>query len=245
MTLRSSFLATAALLVLAACGSGPTAPLTPVGASSSSAEPTATPPTVSKPAAHHAVTELDPALATAKAPEVFSAFFTTSRGDFVVEVHRAWAPNGADRFYNLVKLGFFDDTRFFRAIDGFMVQFGISGDPAVNTKWRDANIPDDPVTQSNLRGYMTFAQTGQPNSRTTQVFITYNNHPRLDQSGFAPFGKIVKGMDVVDAFYKGYGEGAPDGQGPSQEKIQNEGNAYLDKDFPKLGRIRSTQLVTQ
>jgi peptidyl-prolyl cis-trans isomerase A (cyclophilin A) len=242
MTLRSTRFAAA--LLLAACGSGPTTPLTPT-ASASAPEPTVTPPPVAGPAVHHTAAELDPALAKDKAPEVFAVRFTTTRGDFVVEVRRAWAPNGADRFYNLAKLGFFDDTRFFRAIDGFMVQWGISGDPQVTAKWRDANIPDDPPTQSNLRGMMTFAQTSQPNSRTTQVFVTYNNHPRLDQSGFTPFGKIVQGMDVVDSLYKGYGEGAPDGKGPSQERVQNEGNAYLDKEFPKLDRILSTQVMAQ
>ena len=244
MTLRSTLLAAAGLLT--ACGSGPTTPLTPATATpvvSETAE--APPPAVPQPAVHHAASELDPSLATAHAPEVFAVRFTTTRGDFVVEVHRAWAPNGADRFYNLAKMGFFDDTRFFRAIDGFMVQFGISGDPKVSEKWREATIPDDPVKQSNLRGFMTFAQASTPNSRTTQVFVTYNNHPRLDQSGFAPFGQVVKGMEAIDAFYKGYGEGAPEGQGPSQERVQTEGNAYLDKDFPKLDRILSTQVVSQ
>jgi peptidyl-prolyl cis-trans isomerase A (cyclophilin A) len=141
-----------------------------------------------------------------------------------------------------VKLGFYDDTRFFRAIDGFMVQFGIPGDPQVAAKWRDATIQDDPVTQSNLRGFVSFAQTGEPNSRTTQIFIDYNNHPQLDQGGFAPFGKVVKGMDVVEGFYKGYGEGQPNGKGPDQSRIQSEGNAYLDRDFPKLDRIVAAHL---
>jgi peptidyl-prolyl cis-trans isomerase A (cyclophilin A) len=194
-------------------------------------------------AVHHAPSDLDPARATATAPDVFSARFTTTKGDFVVEAHRTWAPNGCDRFYNLVKLGFYDDTRFFRAIDGFMVQFGIPGDPAVAAKWHDAQIPDDPVTQSNLRGFVSFAQTGQPNSRTTQIFIAYNNHPRLDASGFAPFAQIVEGMDVVDALYKGYGEGAPTGPGPNQDRIQSEGNAYLDQEYPKLDRILYTRIV--
>jgi peptidyl-prolyl cis-trans isomerase A (cyclophilin A) len=244
MVLRASWVA-AALFVIG-CGSGPTIPLTPASSASpveSSAPPA--PPVVAGPAVHHAVAELDPAKAIEKAPEVFLARFATTRGEFDVEVHRAWAPHGADRFFNLVKMGFFDDTRFFRAIDGFMVQFGINGDPAVNAKWQDATIPDDPVTQSNLRGFMTFAQTGQPNSRTTQVFVTYANHPRLDQSGFAPFAKVVRGMDVLDSLYKGYGEGAPEGSGPSQGKIQAEGNAYLDRDFPKLDRILGTRLVVQ
>jgi peptidyl-prolyl cis-trans isomerase A (cyclophilin A) len=229
-----------ALLVIA-CGAGPTplpsAPVAPTPAASTDA----TPPLPS--AVHHAPGDLDPSLATAQAPDVFFADFATTKGHFVLEVHRAWAPNGADRFYNLVKLGLFDDTRFFRAIPDFMVQFGIPGDPQVAAKWQNATIPDDPVSQSNLRGFVTFAQTGQPNSRTTQIFICYENHPRLDSSGFAPFAKVVRGMDVVDAFYKGYGEGAPSGQGPSQERIQSEGNAYLDQEFPKLDRILSTRFT--
>ncbi|HEY6462075.1 MAG TPA: peptidylprolyl isomerase, partial [Polyangiaceae bacterium] len=247
MTLRLGALAS--LLLVVACGSGPTMPLTPADsaspvASASAAPPPPSAPVVTRPATHHTAAELDPAKATEQAPEVYVARFLTTRGEFDVEVHRAWAPHGADRFYNLVKMGYFDDTRLFRAIDGFMVQFGINGDPAVNAKWEDATIPDDRVTQSNLRGFMSFAQTGQPNSRTTQVFVAYANHPRLDQSGFAPFGKVIKGMDVVDAFYKGYGEGAPEGTGPNQGKIQAEGNAYLDKDFPKLDRILATKVVT-
>lgn len=186
---------------------------------------------------------LDPSKASAKAPEVFKARFQTTKGDFVVEVHRDWAPNGADRFYNLVKSGFFDDTRFFRAIDGFMVQFGISGDPAVSAKWRDANIPDDPVKQSNKRGFVTFAQTGAPNSRSTQVFVNYGDNARLDATRFAPFGQVVQGMDVVDSFNKSYGEGAPGGRGPSQALIQSRGNAYLDTSFPALDGVKHAEIV--
>jgi peptidyl-prolyl cis-trans isomerase A (cyclophilin A) len=244
-------LAMAAMAAMAACGSGPTTPLTPVEttgpAPSSSAAPSvaSSHPAPTATAVHHAASELDPALATARAPEVFSAKFTTTRGEFVIEVHRSWAPVGADRFYNLVRMGFFDDTRFFRAIEGFMVQFGIPGDPKVAAKWRDANLQDDPVQQSNLRGFVTFAQAGSPNSRSTQVFIAYNNHPRLDASGFAPFGKVLKGMDVLDSLYKGYGEGAPEGKGPSQDRIQNEGNAYLDAEFPKLDRILAAEVLPE
>jgi peptidyl-prolyl cis-trans isomerase A (cyclophilin A) len=245
MTLLSR-LAFAVPLLLAACGSGPTTPLTPVASAGPVASDAPAPPPVHVgPAVHHAAAELDPGLATAKAPEVYAARFSTTRGDFVVEVHRAWSPHGADRFYNLVKIGYFDDTRLFRAVDGFMVQFGINGNPEVNARWRDANIQDDPVMQSNLRGMVTFAQASAPNSRSTQVFVTYANHPRLDQSGFAPFGKVISGMDVVDSFYKGYGEGAPEGNGPSQEKIQTLGNAYLDQDFPKLDKILSTAILPQ
>jgi peptidyl-prolyl cis-trans isomerase A (cyclophilin A) len=215
-----------------------------VSATSAASAASSSPP-VLPPPVHHPATDLDPALATAHAPETFLARFTTTKGDFVVEVHRSWAPNGADRFYNMIKLGLFDDTRFFRAIEGFMVQFGIPGDPQVTAKWRDANIPDDPVTQSNLRGYVTFAQTGRPNSRTTQVFVDYRNNTRLDSAGFTPFGKVIQGMDVVDSLYKGYGEGAPDGDGPNQSLIQSQGNEYLDREFPKLDRILSTQILAQ
>jgi peptidyl-prolyl cis-trans isomerase A (cyclophilin A) len=186
---------------------------------------------------------LDPSKAAAKAPDVFDAKFTTTKGDFVVEVHRDWAPNGADRFYNLVKTGFFDDLRFFRAIDGFMVQWGISGDPAVSAKWSSANITDDPVKQSNKRGYVTFAKTGAPNSRSTQVFVNYGDNSRLDPTGFAPFGQVTKGMDVLDALYKGYGEGAPGGAGPNQALIQSRGNAYLDQSFPKLDAIKHAEVT--
>jgi len=186
---------------------------------------------------------LDPSLARESAPAVFKARFDTSKGAFVVEVTRAWAPEGADRFYNLVKIGFFDDVRFFRVIDGFMVQFGIHGSPEVNAKWRDANIPDDPVKESNRRGFLSFATSG-PASRSTQVFINFvDDNARLDGMGFSPFAKVVEGMDVVDALYKGYGEGAPNGRGPSQERIQKEGNAYLDKGFPELDRVTRATLL--
>jgi peptidyl-prolyl cis-trans isomerase A (cyclophilin A) len=235
------------LALLLACGTGPTSmpPVAsaPAGSGAASQGSPAAPAAPAIPAAHHPASDLDPSLATAKAPETFQARFTTTKGDFVVEVHRSWAPNGADRFYNLVKMGFYDDTRFFRAIDGFMVQFGLPGDPQVSAKWRDATIQDDPVTQSNLRGYVTYAQTGRPNSRTTQVFIDYRNNSRLDASGFAPFAKVVAGMDVVENLYKGYGEGAPDGEGPNQSLIQSQGNEYLDREFPKLDRILRTEIV--
>jgi len=188
---------------------------------------------------------LSPAHLNEKAPAVFKAKFTTSKGDFVVEVHRDWAPNGADRFYNLVKAGFFDDTRFFRAIEGFMVQFGINGDPAVNTIWQNENISDDSVTQSNKRGFVTFAQRNTPNTRSTQVFINYSDNKNLDGMRFAPFGQVVKGMDVVDSLYKGYGEGAPGGAGPNQGLIQSQGNAYLDTGFPKLDAIKAAVIASK
>jgi peptidyl-prolyl cis-trans isomerase A (cyclophilin A) len=180
---------------------------------------------------------LDPSKANERAPKVFKAKFQTSRGDFVVEVHRDWAPNGADRFYNLVRGGFYDDTRLFRAIDGFMVQFGISGDPAVNTTWQEQDVPDDPVTQSNKRGFVTFAQRNTPNTRSTQVFINFNDNSRLDGMRFAPFAQVVQGMDVVDSVFKGYGEA------PNQARIQSQGNAYLDSQFPRLDSIRHAEII--
>ncbi len=160
---------------------------------------------------------------------------------FVVEVHRDWAPNGADRFYNLVKNGFYNDTRFFRVISGFMVQFGINGDPKLSQVWRDANIKDDPVKASNKRGNITFATAG-PDTRTTQVFINFGNNAGLDDQGFAPFGQVISGMEVVDALYADYGEGAPRGDGPDQGLVQSQGNAYLKKDFPKLDYIKTATI---
>ena len=184
----------------------------------------------------------DPAALNAKAPAVYKAKFDTSKGPFVVEVHRDWAPRGADRFYNLVKNGFYDNARFFRVIEGFMVQFGINGDPSVAGAWRDADIKDDPVKQSNERGTITFATAG-PNTRTTQVFINFGDNAGLDGQGFSPFGKIVSGMEVVDSLYGGYGEGAPNGNGPDQGRIQSQGNAYLEQDFPKLDFIKSATIA--
>jgi peptidyl-prolyl cis-trans isomerase A (cyclophilin A) len=183
----------------------------------------------------------DPAALNEKAPPVYKARFDTSKGVFVVEVHRDWAPNGADRFYNLVKNGIYDDTRFFRVVSGFMVQFGISGNPAVAAPWRTATIMDDPVRQSNKRGYITFATAG-PDSRTSQVFINFADNSRLDRQGFAPFGQVISGMDVVDALFNGYGEGAPSGRGPEQGRIQREGNAYLNREFPKLDYIKKATI---
>ncbi len=185
---------------------------------------------------------LDPRSLTAKAPETFRAKFTTTKGDFIIEVHRGWAPRGADRFYNLVRAGFFKDVAFFRVLSGFMAQFGISGDPAVARAWMQANIPDDPVTQSNKRGRVTFATAG-PNTRTTQLFINFGDNAGLDSQGFAPIGEVVEGMNVVDSLYAGYGEGAPRGRGPDQGRIQAQGNAYLKSSFPQLDRIVSATIV--
>lgn len=184
----------------------------------------------------------NPAALTEKAPDTFKATFDTSKGPIVIEVHRAWAPVGADRFYNLVKNGFYDDTRFFRVLDGFMAQIGINGNPSIQSNWRTATIQDDPVKESNKRGYVTFAKSGAPNSRSTQIFINYRDNSSLDRQGFAPFGQVVSGMDVVDKLYSGYGEGAPSGRGPEQGKIQAEGNAYLVKDFPKLDYVKKATI---
>ncbi len=183
-----------------------------------------------------------PENAKEKAPETFKARFKTTKGEFVISATRAWAPNGADRFYNLVRLGYFTDIAFFRAIDGFMVQFGINGDPSLSAKWRGANIPDDQAAgHTNARGAVTFATAG-PGTRTTQLFINFGNNGSLDSMGFTPFGSVVTGMEVVDSLYKGYGEGAPRGMGPDQGRVQQEGNAYLKKDFPKLDYIKSAAL---
>jgi peptidyl-prolyl cis-trans isomerase A (cyclophilin A) len=185
----------------------------------------------------------DPAKATEQAPEIFKVKLDTTKGPVVIEVNRAWAPKGADRFYNLVKLGFYTDIAFFRVIDGFMAQFGIHGNPQVSAKWRDAKIGDDPVKQSNLRGYVSYAMAG-PNTRTTQLFINYADRNRqLDRSGFSPFGKVVEGMENIDSLYSGYGEGAPSGRGPNQGMVQTQGNAYLRKSFPHLDYIKSATIV--
>ena len=184
--------------------------------------------------------QLSPSRATERAPAVFKARFTTTKGDFVVEAHRDWAPNGVDRFYNLVKLGYFTNVGIFRVIDGFMMQFGISGDPAVNAAWRTATIPDDPPVVSNQRGMVTFAKGG-PNSRTTQLFVNFADNSRLDGMGFPAIGQVTEGMDVVDSIYK-VGEGAPGGPGPSQGRLQMEGNAYLQREYPKLDYIKSAKI---
>ena len=183
----------------------------------------------------------NPAVLNEQAPAAYKVKFDTSKGPFVVEVTRAWAPKGADRFYNLVKSGFYDNVRFFRVISGFMVQFGINGDPGVMARWRTAQIGDDPVTQSNKRGTITFAMAG-PNTRTSQVFINFADNANLDGMGFSPFGRIVSGMNVVDALNAEYGEGAPRGRGPDQSRLQSEGNTYLMKDFPRMDYVKKATI---
>jgi peptidyl-prolyl cis-trans isomerase A (cyclophilin A) len=176
----------------------------------------------------------NPAALKDVAPPEFRAAFDTSAGPFVVVVHRAWAPKGADRFYNLVKYGFFDNCRFFRVLPNFMAQFGINGDPTIQAAWRSANLPDDPVTQSNRRGTITFATAG-PNTRTTQLFINFKDNAGLDRQGFAPFGEVVSGMESVDKINAEYKEL------PKQEVIQRQGNAYL-KQFPRLDYVRKATI---
>jgi peptidyl-prolyl cis-trans isomerase A (cyclophilin A) len=177
----------------------------------------------------------NPASLTARAPATYKVRFDTSAGPFVVEVHRDWAPRGADRFYNLVRNGYYDGARFFRVLPNFMVQFGINGDPSLNRIWQTAKIQDDPVKESNLRGYVTFATAG-PNTRTTQVFVNYKNNSSLDRQGFAPFGQVVEGMEVVDKINAQYREQ------PQQGKIQAEGNAYLNSNFPKLDYVKKATI---
>ena len=184
----------------------------------------------------------DPAKLTEKAPETFKAQFDTTKGKFTIEVTRSLSPNGADRFYNLVRSGYFKDIAFFRVVPGFMCQFGIHGDPSVSAKWREATIADDPVKGSNTRGTITFATAG-PNTRTTQLFINFGDNANLDGMGFSPFGKVTEGMDVVDKINSEYGEGAPRGRGPDQGRVQMEGNAYLKKDFPNLDYIKSATII--
>lgn len=173
-------------------------------------------------------------------PDSYRVRFETTKGDMVIEVTRSWAPLGADRFYTLVKSGFFDGARFFRVLPGFVAQFGIAGDPALNQKWKNANLEDDPVTQSNLRGTVSFA-TGGPNTRSTQLFINLVDNARLDQ-GFAPIGKVTRGMDVANQFYSGYGEGPPNGSGPDQGRLEAEGSAYVERNYPKLDYIKKATI---
>jgi len=178
----------------------------------------------------------NPASLTEQAPATYKAAFDTSAGKFVITVHKAWAPNGADRFYNLVKNGFYDDTRFFRVVPNFMVQFGINGDPAIASSWQNANLKDDPSgKQSNKKGYVTFATRGK-DTRTTQVFINFKDNSFLDSQGFAPFGEVTTGMDVVEKITDQYGEK------PNQGSIQSQGNTYLKAQFPKLDYVKKATI---
>ena len=184
---------------------------------------------------------LDPRLATLTAPEEYAVVLTTTKGEIIIDVTRSWAPIGADRFYNLVKIGFYDDVAFFRVIESFMAQVGIHGDPKVNAVWREDRIEDDPVTQSNLPGFVSFATSGR-DSRTTQFFLNIADNHRLDHMGFSPFGKL-RDTEVLLQLYDGYGEGAPSGRGPSQPRMQDEGNSYLRTNFPLLDRIITARVI--
>ncbi len=251
----------AALLMCAGCDSGKAAAKgakTPAKAAKKAAgqkapEKAAAAPAKSKkkaPAAKAAATGsknpalTDPSKAAEKAPATYTVKFETTKGDIFIDVTRAWSPVGADRFYNLVKIGYYDDTAFFRVISGFMAQIGIHGTPAVNKAWRPARIQDDKDTPkiSNKAGHVTFAKTGAPNSRTTQFFINFNDNGNLDRMGFTPFGK-VRDMKTMLKIHSGYGEGAPRGKGPSQGRFQAEGNAYIRAEFPKMDFIKKGTIV--
>ena len=177
-----------------------------------------------------------PAAVTEPAPDTFRVSFETTRGPFTVEAIRAWAPNGADRFYALVGEHFFDDNRFFRVIPGFVAQFGLNGDKKANERWDALKLPDDSVKQSNLRGTIVFTNSG-PNSRSHQMFVNLADNARLDPNHFAPFGRVVEGMSVVDSLYNGYEDA------PEQQFIMTLGNSYLTRMFPKLDYIKSARLV--
>jgi len=182
---------------------------------------------------------LHPANLKAKAPETFEATFVTTKGDIVIQVTRAWSPLGADRFYNLVEHGFYNGNPFFRNLPGFIVQFGLTGNPAVNRAWDNANIQDEPVQEHNLPGYVTYAKSSIPNSRTTQLFINLgDNSTSLDRQGFAPFGKVISGMDVVQKLYSGYGEQ------PDQDAIRTQGSAYFSKKYPNLDLIKTATITS-
>jgi peptidyl-prolyl cis-trans isomerase A (cyclophilin A) len=179
---------------------------------------------------------LAPTNDTAAAPDSFRVAFETSKGRFVIQAFRSWAPRGADRFYYLARNGYYDGNKFFRVLPGFVVQWGIHGDPRVNAAWTDRNIRDDSVRQSNQPGTVTFA-TGGPDTRTTQLFVNLRDNKRLDAMGFSPFGRVVEGMNVVQSLNSEYGEGAPSGNGPDQDRIEKEGNPYLDRMYPRLDSI--------
>jgi peptidyl-prolyl cis-trans isomerase A (cyclophilin A) len=177
-----------------------------------------------------------------RAPEVYRVNFDTSKGPFTVEVTRAWAPRGADHFYDLVKTGFYDNARFYRVVRNYVVQFGIAADPSANRLWGATAIPDDPVKETNAKGTVTYAMRG-PGSRTTQVFVNLKDNKALDKDGFAPFGKVVSGMDVVESVYGFYGDMAPRGSGPDPKLIETQGNSYLESKFPRLDFIKKATVT--
>lgn len=250
-----NLLAAVLLAAAAGCGEEPAPPRRPQAPEARPkqepkappAEPQAEkpkPPPDEKPKAPISKVLLDPTLPewTVTAPATYKVKFATSKGDFVLEVTRDWAPQGADRFYALVKNGFFDDVRFFRVVSNFMAQFGVNGEPQVSAVWRNAKIPDDPNKQTNARGTITFATSGK-NSRTTQVFINFKDNAFLDGQGFAPFGKVVEGMEIVDKLNSAYGDGPPRGAGPNQLRIQTDGNEYLKAEFKDLDYVKTARIV--
>lgn len=248
-------LAAAFAILLAGCSeeSGPAVTRTtpspsqspsPSPSGSPSASPSASPSSSAtpSPSANPKAALEDPSKLNEKAPAEFKVKFDTSKGEFVVRVVREWAPNGADRFYNLAKHQYFDDIRFFRVVQKpkpFMAQFGIHGDPKLSAKWSNSSIQDDPVKKSNTRGFVTYAQTSRPNSRSTQLFINYGDNSFLDGQRFAPFGEVVEGMKVVDSFYAEYGEETTSKQG----QIVARGNAFLAEKYPKLDYIKTARIV--
>jgi peptidyl-prolyl cis-trans isomerase A (cyclophilin A) len=216
----------------------------PAGAPTKTGTTTKTGAATKKAAPRAAAGLSNPALARATAPELYRAKFVTTKGDFVVEVNRSWAPIGADRFYNLVRVGYFNDASFFRVIQNFIVQFGMHANPAINAVWDKASIKDDPVKQGNKRGTIVYAKPDAPNARTTQFFINLkDNSASLDGLGFAAFGTVSEGMDVVDKIFQ-IGEGADmGGRGPRQDRIAKEGKAYLDKNYPQLDSIKTATII--
>ena len=264
ISLRTLFLTTALILPITACGGGEDSGAESAPADEKATAKQATPQkpaemkapgadAANSPAATETVDAfaearkgyhpalLDPSQATETAPASYAVKFETTKGDLIIDVTREWAPNGADRFYNLVKIGYYDDVALFRVIAGFMAQVGIHGDPAVNKVWRTARIEDEPVKASNTPGMVTFAMGG-PNSRTTQIFLNLGNNVNLDGMKFAPFGKL-RSMDVLKTIHSGYGEGAPRGRGPHQGKLQSEGNPYLKASFPELDYITKASIL--
>ena len=175
-------------------------------------------------------------------PDSFTVRFATTRGAFDVKVHRDWSPRGADRIHWLVTHRFYDGARFFRVVPNFVVQFGLTGDTAVNRRWTDRRFADDTVKRGNVRGTLSFAKGGA-NSRTTQLFVNLKNNQRLDPMGFSVVAQVVAGMDVADSLYQGYGDGPPRGKGPSQDRITTEGEAYLARDFPLLDRVLTARVI--
>jgi peptidyl-prolyl cis-trans isomerase A (cyclophilin A) len=238
--IKRSMLVALALLVTGCPASEEPAPTpAPTAAAKATPPPKPTPEPIDRSAYHPAL--LDPAQATETAPAKYAVKLETTKGDMIIDVTRDWSPNGADRFYNLVKIGYFQDVAFFRVIGGFMAQTGIHGDPQVNDQWRNAKIEDDEVKESNQPGFVSFATAG-PNTRTVQFFMNFKDNKNLDGMGFSPFGKL-RDMGVLNTIYNGYGEGAPRGRGPRQDLLQSKGNAYLKAEFPEMDYIKGASIL--